>query len=55
MVDFKYVIVVGGCVISGGFFKKLYYVLNGVDKIFFVDVYIFGCLFWFEVLLYGMI
>lgn len=40
MADPKYVIAVGGCAISGGPFKKSYHVLNGVDKILPVDVYI---------------
>lgn len=43
MADPKYVIAVGGCAISGGPFKKSYHVLNGVDKILPVDVYIPGC------------
>lgn len=42
MADPKYVIAVGGCAISGGPFKKSYHVLNGVDKILPVDVYIPG-------------
>ena len=51
----KYVIAVGGCAISGGPFKKSYHVLNGVDKILPVDVYIPGCPPRPEALLYGMI
>ena len=54
MADPKYVIAVGGCAISGGPFKKLYHVLNGVDKILPVDVYIPGCPPRPEALLYGM-
>ena len=54
MADPKYVIAVGGCAISGGPFKKSYHVLNGVDKILPVDVYIPGCPPRPEVLLYGM-
>ena len=50
----KYVIAVGGCAISGGPFKKSYHVLNGVDKILPVDVYIPGCPPRPEALLYGM-
>ena len=54
MADPKYVIAVGGCAISGGPFKKSYHVLNGVDKILPVDVYIPGCPPRPEDLLYGM-
>lgn len=39
----KYVIACGGCAVSGGPFKKSYCVVNGVDKILPVDVYIPGC------------
>ena len=55
MADPKYVIAVGGCAISGGPFKKSYHVLNGVDKILPVDVYIPGCPPRPEALLYGMV
>ena len=55
MADPKYVIAVGGCAISGGPFKKSYHVLNGVDNILPVDVYIPGCPPRPEALLYGMI
>ncbi len=48
-------IAVGGCAISGGPFKKSYHVLNGVDKILPVDVYLPGCPPRPEALLYGMI
>ena len=54
MADPKYVIAVGGCAISGGPFKKSYHVLNGVDKILPVDVYIPGSPPRPEALLYGM-
>ena len=54
LADPKYVIAVGGCAISGGPFKKSYHVLNGVDKILPVDVYIPGCPPRPEALLYGM-
>ena len=54
MADPKYVVAVGGCAISGGPFKKSYQVLNGVDKILPVDVYIPGCPPRPEALLYGM-
>ena len=54
MADPKYVVAVGGCAVSGGPFKKSYHVLNGVDKILPVDVYIPGCPPRPEALLYGM-
>ena len=54
MADPKYVVAVGGCAISGGPFKKSYHVLNGVDKILPIDVYIPGCPPRPEALLYGM-
>ena len=43
MAEPKYVVAVGGCAISGGPFKDSYHVLNGIDKIIPVDVYIPGC------------
>ena len=42
MGDPKYVVAVGGCAVSGGPFKKSYHVVNGVDQILPVDVYIPG-------------
>ena len=54
MADPKYVIAVGACAVSGGPFKKSYHVLNGVDKILPVDVYIPGCPPRPEAMLYGM-
>ncbi len=43
MADPKYVVAVGGCTISGGPFIKSYNVVNGIDQIIPVDVYIPGC------------
>jgi NADH-quinone oxidoreductase subunit B len=54
MADPKYVVAVGGCAVSGGPFKKSYHVVNGVDKILPVDVYIPGCPPRPEAFYYGM-
>ncbi len=39
----KFVIAVGACACSGGVFKNCYNVLEGVDKLIPVDMYIPGC------------
>ena len=54
MAEPKYVVAVGGCAISGGPFKGSYHVVNGVDKILPIDVYIPGCPPRPEAILYGM-
>ena len=54
MADHKYVVAIGGCACAGGPFVKSYHVLNGVDKILPVDVYVPGCPPRPEAFFYGM-
>ena len=54
MAEPKYVVAVGGCTISGGPFRKSYHVVNGIDKIIPVDVFIPGCPPRPEAFYYGM-
>jgi len=39
----RYVVAVGTCAISGGVFRRSYGVIDGIDRVVPVDLYIPGC------------
>ena len=50
----KWCVALGDCTVSGGRYKRSYSVVQGIDRVLPVDVYIPGCPPRPEVLIYGM-
>jgi NADH-quinone oxidoreductase subunit B len=54
MADPKYVIAMGACATSGGFYR-MYHVVQGIDEVIPVDIWVAGCPPTPEGLMYGIL